>query len=88
LPGPQINTLRRVDSVWMALSVDDDGTEGVCAVMINLQWMPLLAADEARLPFIIEQARAVAKRDRRLVRIVRLTSREEVQLIDERDSAK
>ena len=81
-PGPQLNTLRRVDAVWLALSVDDDGTEGVCAILVNGTWMPLLAADEERLPFIIAQARAIARRDQRLVRIVRLHGREELEQID------
>jgi len=85
MAGPQSNTLLRIDSVFMALSVDDDGTEGVCAVMVNGMWMPLLAADEKRLPFIKEQAAFVAKRDNRLVRIVKLTSREEVEVIDGRN---
>jgi hypothetical protein len=85
MPGPQINTLRRIDSVWMAVSVDDDGTEGVCAFLgPNGNWMPLLAADEGRLPFIREYAAFIAKRDQRLVRIVRLTTREEVEAVDGR----
>lgn len=85
MPGPQINTLRRVDAVWMAVSVDDDGTEGVCAFRgANGVWIPLLAADEARLPFILEQAAIIAKRDQRLVRVIRLHSREEVGQMDGR----
>lgn len=85
MAGPQINTLRRIDAVWMALSVDDDGTEGVCAFLgANGVWMPLLAADEARLPFILEQGALIAKRDQRLVRIVRLHGRQEIAAMDGR----
>lgn len=85
MPGPQLNTLRRIDSVWMAVSVDDDGTEGVCAFLGPTGiWTPLLAADEERLPFIREQAAFIAKRDKRLVRIVRLTTREEFEVMDGR----
>lgn len=84
MSGPQINTQLRIDSVWMAVSVDDDGTEGMCAVQINGAWMPLLAADEKRLPFVIEQASQIAAIQQRLVRIVKLTTREEVQVIDGR----
>lgn len=84
LTGPQLNSLRNIDSVWMALSVDDDGTEGVCAVLVGGMMMPLLAADEARLPFIIREASQIAAAQQRLVRIVKLTSREEVQTIDGR----
>ena len=84
MSGPQINTQLRIDNVWLAVSVDDDGTEGVCAVMVNGAWMPLLAADEKRLPFIIEQASQIAAIQQRLIRIVKLTTREEVQVIDGR----
>lgn len=85
MPGPQENTLRRIDSVWMAVSVDDDGTEGMCAYLApSQQWIPLLAADGERLPFILEQAAFIAKRDQRLVRVVRLHSREEVGVMDGR----
>jgi hypothetical protein len=86
MPGPQINTLPRIDSVHMAVSVDDDGSEGICAVDINGTMMPLIAADEARLSFIRDWAFAVAFRDRRIVRIVRLTRREEIEVFDLRDA--
>lgn len=84
MPGPQLNTLRRIDSVWMAVSVDDDGTEGMCAYLGPSGWIPLLAADEDRLPFVLAQAAIIATRDQRLVRIVRLTTREEVETMDGR----
>lgn len=79
------NTLRRIDSVWMAVSVDDaDDTEGVCAVNVAGSWYPLIAADERRLPFILEEGRKIAERDKRRVRIIRLTTREEIDVIDGR----
>ncbi|WP_457298667.1 hypothetical protein [Phyllobacterium sp. P5_D12] len=85
MSGPQLNTILRIESVWMALSVDDDGTEGVCGVMLpSGMWMPLLAADEKRLPFILEQAEMVAVSQQRLIRIVKLTTREEYKVIDGR----
>jgi hypothetical protein len=76
------NHLRRIDSVWMAVSVDADGTEGICAILRQGAWRPLLAADAERLPFIMQQAEAIAKEQRRLVRIVRLTAREEHAAFD------
>jgi len=84
MPGPQLNTMLRIDSVWMAVSVDDDGTEGICAFLGPTGWMPLLAADEARLPFIRETAEFIAKREQRLVRIVRMDHRSEFEQFDGR----
>ncbi|WP_292449511.1 hypothetical protein, partial [Mesorhizobium sp.] len=66
------------------LSVDDNGTEGVCAVLVDDAWMPLVAADKQRLPFLQQQAAIIARRDQRLVRIVRLHDREEVSQVDGR----
>jgi hypothetical protein len=37
----------RIAAIWAAISVDEGGMEGVCAVNLNGQWMPLIAADEA-----------------------------------------
>ncbi|NEI52693.1 hypothetical protein GR217_34305 [Rhizobium leguminosarum] len=84
MTGPQINTLPRIDSVWMAVSVDDDGSEGICAILHNGMWMPLLAADEARLAAITEEAKIIAATQGRLIRIIKLNSREEVKAIDGR----
>jgi len=82
--GPQINHLVRIDSLWAAVSVDDDGTEGLIASLHNGTWLPLIAADETRLPFIIEQAEILAAAQGRLIRIIKLHSREEVRAIDGR----
>lgn len=78
----QLNTLPRIDSVHAALSVDDDGSEGVCAIMSNGQWLPLIAADEARLAFIRQAAEAIARAEGRRVRVVKFTGRVEVETFD------
>lgn len=74
------NTLR-IDAVWMAISVDDNGNEGVCAAEINGMWMPLVAADEKRLEWIIATARRIAQVTKRQIRIIKLTTREEIEMI-------
>jgi hypothetical protein len=78
------NHLLRIDSVWMAVSVDDDGTEGVCAILVGEQWMPLLAADEARVPFIIDEAEKIAKAQQRVVKVIRLSNRSKFATFDGR----
>jgi dihydroorotase-like cyclic amidohydrolase len=74
------NTLR-IDAVWMAISVDENGNEGVCAAEINGMWMPLVAADEARLEQIIATARRIAQVTKRQIKIIKLTTREEIEVI-------
>lgn len=83
MTGPE-NKLLRIDAVWMAVSVDENGDEGVCAVNIDGGWMPLLAADEKRLPWIVARASEIAAATQQLIRIVKLTTREEFQVIDGR----
>lgn len=70
-----------INSVWMAVAVDGDGNEGVCAALVGGMWMPLLAADRDRLPWLLEQAELLAGAQDRPVRVIRLTTREEVDLL-------
>lgn len=80
------NHLLRIDQVWMAISVDGDGNEGVCAFYDERTsgWMPLIAADEARLADINRMAAALAVQRSQLIRIVKMTTREEVDSWDGR----
>lgn len=78
------NTITRIDSCWIAVSVDEDGLEGVCSILMNGVWWPLIAADEKRLPFVLEQAEALAKANKSVVEVVRLSTRTALQRFDGR----
>lgn len=72
----------KIDAVWMVVSVDDDGNEGVCAAPLSNdgQLMPLIAADEDRLKSIIPIAEHMAKLIKfRTLKLIKLTTREEVR---------
>lgn len=76
----------RVKTVWMAISVDEDGDEGLCAFLSpDGMWMPLVATDEVRLALITEKAAEIAHQTGRIISIIRLDARTEVQLIDPRN---
>jgi len=75
-----------IENVWMAVSVEDNGDEGVVAAMIGDAWMPLIAADRARLPFVIEYAEAIARQQDKTIKIIRLTERSEIRTIPGRKS--
>lgn len=76
----------RVKTVWMAISVDEDGDEGLCAFLgPDGLWMPLVATDEVRLALIIEKAKEIAHDTGRLMRISRFDARTEVKVIDPRN---
>jgi predicted pyridoxine 5'-phosphate oxidase superfamily flavin-nucleotide-binding protein len=81
------NHLLRIDQVWMAVSVDEDGNEGVCAAPLpgsGTLTMPLIAADEARLPFIMNMAEQLAAATGKKIRIIKLSTRTEVMAFDPR----
>lgn len=77
------NVLPRIEEVWLAVSVDENG-EGLCAVTLGGMLMPLVAADPARKVFIERAAADFAREQGRLVRIVKLTTRVEVAVYDGR----
>lgn len=75
------NTLLRIDKVFMFVSVDKDGNEGVCAAPL---WpggdpIPMIAADEARLKNLIPLAEQLSKLTGMTIRLIRLHTREELR---------
>jgi len=72
----------RITAIWAAVSVDEGtGMEGVCAMIVNGMSIPLLAADETRLEWIVAQARMLANASGKRIKIIKLTSRVEVMEI-------
>jgi hypothetical protein len=84
VPRPTIahnppNYLGRIDAIWAALSVDDGG-EGVCAAPIGGMTLPLIAADAERLTVIRPLCRELAKVFCKPVRLVKFTTREDLEI--------
>ena len=78
-----VNTLARIDALWAFVSVDDDGNEGLCAMPLpGLPGpIPLIAADEARLRSLIPMAERLAAAAKMRIRLIKLTTREELLAI-------
>lgn len=73
------NHLKRIDKVWMFVSVDETG-EGVVAYPFdNMGPVPLIAADEARLASLKVLAKDMAKRYNIKIRLIELSTRTEVE---------
>lgn len=69
-----------ITEVFAVLSVDPDGTEGVCATGTReYGMMPLIVANKRLLPMLREQAAAMSKASGKTVRIARFSSREELE---------
>lgn len=76
------NTMPRIDAVWAFVSVDpNDGNEGVIAFQVHGLWMPLIAADPARVENLRPIAAHIAKEQKITVKLVKFTTREELETI-------
>lgn len=72
--------MKTIDSIWAAVTFDSaEQIEGVCATKVGADWFPLIAADEDRLVFVREQARAIAEATGQTVRLIRMTHRENLE---------
>lgn len=77
------NKLLRIDQVWVFVSLDEDGNEGVCAASLpGLGVVPLIAADEDRLKSLTGLAHEVSQLSGKTIRLIRLCTREEVMVIE------
>lgn len=71
----------RIDQIFAAVSTEENGDEGVCTVMMGDMWVPLLAADVERLDWIREKAAEVGAASGRKIRLIRLSTREELEIL-------
>ena len=77
------NTLLRIVALWAFVSVDDEGKEGLCATTLpGLGLTPLIAADAARLARLTPIAQNIASASGKRIRLIRLSTREEVRVIE------
>ncbi len=75
------NTVRQINEIWAVVSVDDGG-EGVCAVILGGISFPLIAADEERLAWIVEQAEVLARIRGIPLKLIKLSERTELRTIE------
>jgi hypothetical protein len=73
------NHLKRIDKVWMFVSVDDEGEGIVAYPMANMGSVPLVAADEARLKDLKILAKRMSKNYGIRIRLIELSTRTEVE---------
>ena len=71
---------RLIDEVYCWVGIDPaDDSEGVCAVLLGDTWMPLIAADKARLADLRPLAVTIRRQENKALRLIRLTTREIVE---------
>lgn len=73
----------RIDAVWMWISTDETGEGVLGAPLLGPgTLLPLIAADEARLTSIRPWAQKIAEAKGIKVKLIKLTTREEIEEID------
>ncbi len=76
--GP--NKQAPMEGVWVVVSVDPEGREGICATMTSEGWIPLVTADESKLEQFEFLGREVAQNEQGYtVRLLRFSNREVVR---------
>jgi hypothetical protein len=72
----------KVESIWVFISVGEDGDEGVVAAPIGGALMPLVASDETRLHLYIPVAERIATQTGMTIKLIKLGTREEIRIIE------
>jgi hypothetical protein len=77
------NELLHIDDLWLFVSIDDKGNEGVCAAPLAGpgSLVPLVAADEARLKSLLPVARQIARGSGKTVKLIKFSTRSEIMAI-------
>lgn len=75
--------MKTIDTVWIAISMDDEGNERITSFMSEFGWIPLIATDDETLRGMSETVRLIAEKDGEVIRIARLTLAD-VEIIDGR----
>lgn len=77
--------MKLIDAVWAAVAIDAaEQIEGLCAVKVGHNWMPLIAADRERLEFVREEARKIAAETGQMIRVIRLSRRDVIETFNGR----
>lgn len=78
--------MRLIDEVWAVVADDpNDNTEGVVAFQTFDGWLPLIAADPKRLDQIKKLGRQMSAAKGEPFKLIKLSVREVVEVIDGRD---
>jgi len=74
----------RIRELWVFVSIDADGDEGMCAFMSETGWMPMIAADMKRVDSLRPIAQAICNESGSTVEVRHLTQIETVETISPR----
>jgi hypothetical protein len=67
----------KITSIHAYIAEDKDG-EGLCAFMVNGQWIPMVAADEARLESLHKIAKQIKEATGKKIKLIKFSWREDI----------
>jgi len=76
--GPRL----KIDDVTLFVSVDEFGDEGVTAFHTGWGWMPMVAADEARIKSLRDVALEMSRDQRIVIREIKFSTKTVVKTFD------
>lgn len=69
-----------IEHIWAFIAEDEQG-EGVCGFLGPDGWMPLIAADQARVESLRRVAKDIKATSGKTIKLVKFSLREEVEVI-------
>lgn len=73
--------MNTIDQMWAFIATDEDG-EGVSAFMSNDIWMPMVAADEARVDSLRDMAKQLAQQSGQSITLAKFSVREDLEVFE------
>lgn len=71
----------KITELYAFAAVADDGDEGIASFLAGDKWMPMVAADKARLEQFTPIAKEMSKATGKTIRVLRFSNRETIETI-------
>lgn len=71
----------KIDAVWLFVSRDENGNEGLLAAPLGETFMPLVAADPDRVESLRIIAQKMAQMTKKKVHLIKFSVKEEIETI-------
>ena len=71
----------KIDKLYAFVAVDSQGNEGVCAFMAGRSWMPMVAADSARIKSLYPIAQQISRESNQTIRLIEFSTRKQLDII-------
>lgn len=71
----------RIDEIYLFVSQDEDGNEGIISFPSKIGQLPLIAADKARLDSLRPAAISMKKLTPKKIVLIKFTTREEIEIL-------